>query len=125
MAGAISHPARTAKLGETPARRRRAWTSTAEDRSRFDDDTDHFVRYLQRGSEAGFHGTLNDVFAERRTYSAYLRDSFQEFAAGSRATVVHDEAVTLHAGEDGLTLASRSFRSVPSDIVVLALGNWP
>lgn len=92
--------------------------------SAFDDDPEHFVRYLQRSTTTGDAQKLGDTFAERRVYSAYLRDSLHSFLSGSGLEVIHDEAVALD-DTHGLSIILRSGRTVHSDAVVLALGNWP
>jgi uncharacterized NAD(P)/FAD-binding protein YdhS len=92
--------------------------------SAFDDDPDHFVRYLQRHATGGETHRLGEIFAERRVYSAYLRDSLQQAATGSSLDIVHDEVLALNS-LDGFQLTLRSGQTLPSDAVVLALGNWP
>ncbi len=97
---------------------------TAGRMSAFDDDADHFVRYLDRtvGHDASDHA----VFAQRKEYSDYLRATFDEVRGASLASIelIRDDVVNIAASEN-VVLSLRSGQSISSRRAVLALGNWP
>ena len=92
--------------------------------SAFDDDPDHFVRFLE-AQGSGQATDLRGVFAQRRHYAAYLRDTLAAASAGAgNVHVLADEVVSLRRqGRVDLEFESGRTRSV--DGVVFALGNRP
>jgi uncharacterized NAD(P)/FAD-binding protein YdhS len=101
---------------------------TAGRMSAFDDDPDHFVRYLRthENDEINDRANLASTFARRRQYSDYLRETFEQTRKASAATVeiLRDEVVKIDDVEN-TTLTLRSGRTLACSQVVLALGNWP
>jgi uncharacterized NAD(P)/FAD-binding protein YdhS len=97
--------------------------------SAYDDEPDHFIRYLRThaNDEAIDTSKLGSLFARRRQYSDYLRATFQQARAASAAKfeILHDEVVAIDNNDDHATLTLRSGRTLTSTFVILALGNWP
>jgi uncharacterized NAD(P)/FAD-binding protein YdhS len=93
--------------------------------SAFDDDPEHFVRYLESRPDAGEVAGLPATFAQRLQYSDYLRATLDAMRASSpMIEIIQDEVVSVR-DETPCQIAMRSGAMIRADTVVLALGNWP
>jgi len=90
----------------------------------FPDDVEHFHKWLEDGE---FQYKPTD-FVPRRIYGEYLKKLFWETheAKGKNVAVnlYGEEAIDILFGENGAEVWLNSGRSLPSDKVVLAFGNF-
>jgi uncharacterized NAD(P)/FAD-binding protein YdhS len=94
--------------------------------SAFDEDPDHFVRFVrERGVDAD-----GGAFVSRRLYGAYLVSLLTTATARAAGVVcerLHDEAVAIEPlpDGDGAWIETAGGRRARADRVVLAVGNYP
>lgn len=92
--------------------------------SAFDDDPDHFVRWLSRRipDQADPNG-----FASRSAYGAYVSDIVREAGAEHPGRLLRRaaEVVALTPGPGCFRVRTQDGRESRADMVVLALGNFP
>lgn len=105
----------------------------AENMSAFEDEPDHFLRWLRRldpaeQAEAG-ERTIAGTFVRRRVYGRYIQELLREAIArqdgADNLYLVADEATAIRPAGGRLELATESGRTYPVDAAVLALGNLP
>lgn len=95
--------------------------------SAFEDDPDHFLRWLSAPPPA----MLSDggAFVPREVYGRYVQSLLSEElrgeAGGSRLFITPDEAEELSLDERGVTIHMGSGRPLRVDVAVLAVGNFP
>jgi uncharacterized NAD(P)/FAD-binding protein YdhS len=91
--------------------------------SAFEDDPDHFLRYVRRREPSLTGGS----FVPRREYGAYLADTLDEARrpSGLQLLRVSGQVVSLREEPGGVALALDDGRELRADQVVLAIGNYP
>ncbi len=101
--------------------------------SAFEDEPDHFLRWLDRlpaeEREAAGVSTGAGIFVRRNVYGQYiqhlLRDAINRLGGARNLFLVTDAAVGLRPIEGGLDLETAGGRRYGVDSAVLALGNFP
>jgi uncharacterized NAD(P)/FAD-binding protein YdhS len=95
--------------------------------SAFDDDPDHFLRWL--ATCPGNEDAHTASFIPRATYGRYIESLLGERLWGETRDhslfLFPDEAIGLDLEDDGATLRMECGRPVLVDAVVLAVGNFP
>lgn len=90
----------------------------------FPDDIEHFHRWT---TEKNYDFAPND-FAPRRVYGEYLRDllrrTIENKTENIAVSVFDDEAVDVSTNGDGSQVFLKSGKSIPTDKIVLAFGNF-
>ena len=86
--------------------------------SAFPDEPDHFERWL---------GEPGATFAERRRYGHYVEEllASARAEAGDRLRIIGGEAVEVTRADGGEIVRLADGSSLPSDIVILSVGNLP
>lgn len=105
----------------------------AENMSAFEDEPDHFLRWLghleQETEEPTGERTIAGTFVRRSVYGRYIQDLLREVITrqdgGDNLFLVADDATAVRRADDRLELVTASGRSHAVDAVVLALGNLP
>lgn len=101
--------------------------------SAFEDEPDHFLRWLRRlpaeeREAVGVH-TSAGTFVRRSVYGDYiqslLRDAISRQGGSRNLFIVSDEAVALRPIVGGLDLETACGRCYGVDAAILALGNFP
>lgn len=90
--------------------------------SAFQDDPDHFVRWLQLSGS----NVPADQFAPRSLYGSYVNDVFRrDCQTCQHATVscISDHAVSLELNKDKLSIVLQKRGTLDADLAVLAIGN--
>lgn len=90
--------------------------------SAFEDDPDHFRRWLAGRAGASAHG-----FASRRDFGDYLAHLFERAmaAAAGRVTLWRDAAVEIDCRPGGVRVGLESGGRIEADAAILAIGNLP
>lgn len=105
----------------------------AENMSAFEDEPDHFLRWLgrldpQEQADAG-ERTIAGTFVRRSVYGRYiqelLRDAIARQDGGDNLFLIPDQAVGVRRNGARFDIATANGRQHPVDAVVLALGNLP
>lgn len=105
----------------------------AENMSAFEDEPDHFLRWLDRldpaeQAEAG-ERTIAGTFVRRSVYGRYIQELLREAITrqdgGDNLFLIADQATAVRPANGRLELETASGRSHAVDAVVLALGNLP
>ena len=105
----------------------------AENMSAFEDEPDHFLRWLgrleQKSREETGERTIAGTFVRRSVYGRYIQELLREAITrqdgGDNLFLVADDAVAVRRAGGRLELVTDSGRSHAVDAVVLALGNLP
>jgi uncharacterized NAD(P)/FAD-binding protein YdhS len=94
--------------------------------SAFEDDPDHFLRWLATQSEALVRA---DDFVPRGLYGRYVQSLLAEQVWAEESNhglyLFPDEAVDISVREDGAIIRMACGRSVTVDVAILAVGNFP
>ena len=99
----------------------------------FEDEPDHFLRWLDRldpaeQAEAG-ERTIAGTFVRRSVYGRYIQELLREAITrqdgGDNLFLIADQATAVRPANGRLELETASGRSHAVDAVVLALGNLP
>ncbi|HMR29615.1 MAG TPA: FAD/NAD(P)-binding protein [Geminicoccaceae bacterium] len=101
--------------------------------SAFEDEPDHFLRWLDQlppaEREAAGVSTGAGIFVRRSVYGDYiqslLRDAINRLGGARNLFIVTDSAVGLKPIDGGLDLETACGRCYGVDAAVLALGNFP
>ena len=90
--------------------------------SAFDDDPDHFRRWL-----AGRAGASADGFASRRDFGDYLAHLLEQAMAGAagRVELCRDAAVEVDCRPGGVRVGLEGGGRIEADAAILAIGNLP
>ncbi len=96
--------------------------------SAFQEQPDHFVRWLRQREDSEAGGVRDgDSFVSRRLYGSYVRsvlcDELWQGGKGRNLFLVPDEAVALNEDRGGVSLTVAGGRCYTVDAVVLATGN--
>lgn len=91
--------------------------------SAFEDDPDHFLRYVRRREPALTGGS----FVPRRLYGEYLADTLEETRRASSLPLigVAGEINSIAETTDSVSLTLADGRVLAADQAVLAIGNYP
>lgn len=105
----------------------------AENMSAFEDEPDHFLRWLgglEHGAEEETgERTIAGTFVRRSVYGHYIQDLLREAITrqdgGDNLFLVADDATAVRRAGEKFELVTASGRTHTVDAVVLALGNLP
>ncbi|MBR8831465.1 MAG: Hydroxyacylglutathione hydrolase [Chroococcopsis gigantea SAG 12.99] len=94
--------------------------------SAFEDDPDHFSRWLPANGYSGFDGS---TFVPRLVYGQYIRSLLEDVLdnniAGHHLDMIGDEAVSISIERGNAYICLKDGRTLVASKVVLAPGNFP